>query len=104
MVTKIITILHKLERMKHKMLKHSVKKFVVFFCFLPKMNLKIAAVFTNTSLNTDVNVYLFSPPIVNPFAPGWEEVCQQVPYDCEDATNMKVQEVLCQPPLSSSHV
>uniref|UniRef100_A0A8B9CLF9 Zona pellucida binding protein 2 n=1 Tax=Anser brachyrhynchus TaxID=132585 RepID=A0A8B9CLF9_9AVES len=31
---------------------------------------------------------------VNPFAPGWEEVCQQVPYDCEDATNMKVQEVL----------
>ncbi|XP_040392810.1 zona pellucida-binding protein 2 [Cygnus olor] len=29
---------------------------------------------------------------VNPFAPGWEEVCQQVPYDCEDATNMKVQE------------
>ncbi|GAB0199055.1 zona pellucida-binding protein 2 [Grus japonensis] len=29
---------------------------------------------------------------VNPFAPGWEEVCHQVPYDCEDATNMKVQE------------
>ncbi|NXW83559.1 ZPBP2 protein, partial [Alopecoenas beccarii] len=29
---------------------------------------------------------------VNPFAPGWEEVCRQVPYDCEDATNMKVQE------------
>uniref|UniRef100_A0A8B9E399 Zona pellucida binding protein 2 n=1 Tax=Anser cygnoides TaxID=8845 RepID=A0A8B9E399_ANSCY len=29
---------------------------------------------------------------VNPFAPGWEEVCQQVPYDCEDATNVKVQE------------
>lgn len=46
-------------------------------------------------------MYLFSPPqpIVNPFAPGWEEVCHQVPYDCEDATNMRVQEVLCQPPL-----
>ncbi|NWY61784.1 ZPBP2 protein, partial [Chionis minor] len=29
---------------------------------------------------------------VNPFAPGWEEVCDQVPYDCEDATNMRVQE------------
>uniref|UniRef100_A0A8B9MCN5 Zona pellucida binding protein 2 n=1 Tax=Accipiter nisus TaxID=211598 RepID=A0A8B9MCN5_9AVES len=29
---------------------------------------------------------------VNPFAPGWEEVCHQVPYDCEDATNMRVQE------------
>ncbi|NXF40204.1 ZPBP2 protein, partial [Nyctibius bracteatus] len=31
---------------------------------------------------------------VNPFAPGWEEVCHQVPYDCEDATNMRVQEVV----------
>ncbi|XP_068775400.1 zona pellucida-binding protein 2 isoform X3 [Struthio camelus] len=29
---------------------------------------------------------------VNPFAPGWEEVCNQLPYDCEDATNMRVQE------------
>ncbi|NXK49989.1 ZPBP2 protein, partial [Chauna torquata] len=29
---------------------------------------------------------------VNPFAPGWEEVCRQTPYDCEDATNMRVQE------------
>ncbi|KAM6368592.1 zona pellucida-binding protein 2 [Pluvialis apricaria] len=29
---------------------------------------------------------------VNPFAPGWEEVCHQVPYDCEEATNMRVQE------------
>ncbi|XP_071584528.1 zona pellucida-binding protein 2 isoform X1 [Heliangelus exortis] len=29
---------------------------------------------------------------VNPFAPGWKEVCHQVPYDCEDATNMRVQE------------
>ncbi|XP_010168781.1 zona pellucida-binding protein 2, partial [Antrostomus carolinensis] len=29
---------------------------------------------------------------VNPFAPGWEEVCQQVTYDCEDETNMRVQE------------
>ncbi|XP_071584529.1 zona pellucida-binding protein 2 isoform X2 [Heliangelus exortis] len=35
---------------------------------------------------------------VNPFAPGWKEVCHQVPYDCEDATNMRVQEVLCQHP------
>ncbi|XP_067167883.1 zona pellucida-binding protein 2 [Apteryx mantelli] len=29
---------------------------------------------------------------VNPFAPGWEEVCNQLPYDCEDATNTRVQE------------
>uniref|UniRef100_A0A8D0FLP8 Zona pellucida binding protein 2 n=1 Tax=Strix occidentalis caurina TaxID=311401 RepID=A0A8D0FLP8_STROC len=29
---------------------------------------------------------------VNPFAPGWVEVCHQVPYDCEDATNTRVQE------------
>ncbi|KAM8988540.1 zona pellucida-binding protein 2 [Ara ararauna] len=29
---------------------------------------------------------------VNPFAQGWEEVCKQVPYDCEDVTNMRVQE------------
>ncbi|NWI27236.1 ZPBP2 protein, partial [Sula dactylatra] len=29
---------------------------------------------------------------VNPFAPGWEEVCHQVPYDCEDVTNIRVQE------------
>ncbi|NXT80199.1 ZPBP2 protein, partial [Zapornia atra] len=29
---------------------------------------------------------------VSPFAPGWEDICQQVPYDCEDATNMRVQE------------
>lgn len=87
------------------MLKHSVKKFVVFFFFPPQNEPEDSCCkCTNTSLNTDVNVYLFSPPIVNPFAPGWEEVCQQVPYDCEDATNMKVQEVLCQPPLSSSHV
>uniref|UniRef100_A0A8C4JAR5 Zona pellucida binding protein 2 n=1 Tax=Dromaius novaehollandiae TaxID=8790 RepID=A0A8C4JAR5_DRONO len=29
---------------------------------------------------------------VNPFAPGWQEVCNQLPHDCEDATNMRVQE------------
>uniref|UniRef100_A0A8B9F971 Zona pellucida binding protein 2 n=1 Tax=Amazona collaria TaxID=241587 RepID=A0A8B9F971_9PSIT len=29
---------------------------------------------------------------VNPFAEGWEDVCKQVPYDCEDVTNMRVQE------------
>ncbi|XP_033926194.1 zona pellucida-binding protein 2 [Melopsittacus undulatus] len=29
---------------------------------------------------------------VNPFGQGWEEVCKQVPYDCEDVTNMRVQE------------
>ncbi|KFQ45016.1 Zona pellucida-binding protein 2, partial [Nestor notabilis] len=29
---------------------------------------------------------------VNSFAPGWEEVCRQLPYDCQDATNMRVQE------------
>ncbi|NWJ02926.1 ZPBP2 protein, partial [Crypturellus undulatus] len=29
---------------------------------------------------------------VNPFAPGWEEVCNHLPYDCEDETNRRVQE------------
>ncbi|XP_074783057.1 zona pellucida-binding protein 2 isoform X1 [Athene noctua] len=29
---------------------------------------------------------------VNPFAPGWGEVCHQVPHDCEDVTNARVQE------------
>ncbi|KAG6929772.1 zona pellucida binding protein 2 [Chelydra serpentina] len=29
---------------------------------------------------------------VNPFAPGWEAVCQQISYDCEDVTNRRVQE------------
>ncbi|NXC19180.1 ZPBP2 protein, partial [Corythaeola cristata] len=29
---------------------------------------------------------------INPFAPGWEEVSHQVPYDCEDVTNTRVQE------------
>ncbi|NXG62853.1 ZPBP2 protein, partial [Hemiprocne comata] len=27
---------------------------------------------------------------VNPFAPGWEEVCHQVTSDCEDVTNTRV--------------
>ncbi|NWU72336.1 ZPBP2 protein, partial [Pterocles burchelli] len=27
---------------------------------------------------------------VNPFAPGWEEACHEVPYDCEDLTNARV--------------
>ncbi|XP_010007324.1 PREDICTED: zona pellucida-binding protein 2 [Chaetura pelagica] len=27
---------------------------------------------------------------VNPFAPGWEEVCHQGPSDCQDVTNMRV--------------
>uniref|UniRef100_A0A8C5UBP0 Zona pellucida binding protein 2 n=1 Tax=Malurus cyaneus samueli TaxID=2593467 RepID=A0A8C5UBP0_9PASS len=35
---------------------------------------------------------------VNPFAPGWEEVCHKVPYDCEDVTNKRVRQVLCQSP------
>ncbi|NXX14322.1 ZPBP2 protein, partial [Podargus strigoides] len=29
---------------------------------------------------------------VNPFAPGWQEVCRWVPYDCEDVTNVRVEE------------
>ncbi|KAM9112696.1 zona pellucida-binding protein 2 isoform 2-T2 [Pangshura tecta] len=29
---------------------------------------------------------------VNPFAPGWEAVCRQISYDCEDVTNRRVQE------------
>uniref|UniRef100_A0A8D0L4Y5 Zona pellucida binding protein 2 n=1 Tax=Sphenodon punctatus TaxID=8508 RepID=A0A8D0L4Y5_SPHPU len=28
---------------------------------------------------------------VNPFAPGWEALCSQFSYDCEDVTNSKVQ-------------
>lgn len=40
----------------------------------------------------------FPPSTVNPFAPGWEEVCHKVPYDCEDVTNRRVRQVLCQSP------
>ncbi|NXC34580.1 ZPBP2 protein, partial [Campylorhamphus procurvoides] len=29
---------------------------------------------------------------VDPFAPGWEEVCHRFPYDCEDETNKRVQQ------------
>ncbi|NWV33333.1 ZPBP2 protein, partial [Grantiella picta] len=29
---------------------------------------------------------------VNPFTPGWEEVCHKAPYDCEDVTNRKVRQ------------
>ncbi|NWX12979.1 ZPBP2 protein, partial [Aegotheles bennettii] len=29
---------------------------------------------------------------VNPFAPGWEEACHRIPYDCEDVTNRRVRE------------
>ncbi|NXP08532.1 ZPBP2 protein, partial [Thinocorus orbignyianus] len=29
---------------------------------------------------------------VSPFAPGWKEVCHQAPHNCEDVTNMRVQE------------
>ncbi|NXF12987.1 ZPBP2 protein, partial [Smithornis capensis] len=29
---------------------------------------------------------------VDPFAPGWEQVCQKIPDDCEDVTNTRVQQ------------
>ncbi|NXS08582.1 ZPBP2 protein, partial [Neodrepanis coruscans] len=29
---------------------------------------------------------------VDPFAPGWEELCHEVPSDCEDVANMRVQQ------------
>ncbi|KAF4787528.1 zona pellucida binding protein 2 [Turdus rufiventris] len=29
---------------------------------------------------------------VNPFAPGWEEICHKVPYDCQDVTNRRVRQ------------
>ncbi|XP_064589948.1 zona pellucida-binding protein 2 [Zonotrichia leucophrys gambelii] len=35
---------------------------------------------------------LFVNFLVNPFAPGWEEVCQEFPYDCEDVTNKRVRQ------------
>ncbi|NXB09980.1 ZPBP2 protein, partial [Cnemophilus loriae] len=35
---------------------------------------------------------LFVNFLVNPFAPGWEEVCHEVPYDCEDVTNRRVRQ------------
>ncbi|XP_072775205.1 zona pellucida-binding protein 2 isoform X2 [Taeniopygia guttata] len=41
---------------------------------------------------------LFVNFLVNPFAPGWEEVCHEVLYDCEDVTNRRVRQVLCQSP------
>uniref|UniRef100_A0A8C3P154 Zona pellucida binding protein 2 n=1 Tax=Cyanoderma ruficeps TaxID=181631 RepID=A0A8C3P154_9PASS len=39
---------------------------------------------------------LFVNFLVNPFGPGWEEVCHRIPYDCEDVTNRRVRQVLCQ--------
>ncbi|NXC91402.1 ZPBP2 protein, partial [Cercotrichas coryphoeus] len=35
---------------------------------------------------------LFVNFLVNPFAPGWEEVCHKIPYDCEDVTNRRVRQ------------
>ncbi|NXL23682.1 ZPBP2 protein, partial [Setophaga kirtlandii] len=35
---------------------------------------------------------LFVNFLVNPFAPGWEEVCQEFPYDCEAVTNRRVRQ------------
>ncbi|XP_072775206.1 zona pellucida-binding protein 2 isoform X3 [Taeniopygia guttata] len=35
---------------------------------------------------------LFVNFLVNPFAPGWEEVCHEVLYDCEDVTNRRVRQ------------
>lgn len=35
-----------------------------------------------------------SAPAVNPFAPGWEDLCSRLPQDCEDTTNRRAQEVL----------
>ncbi|XP_046789285.1 zona pellucida-binding protein 2 isoform X1 [Gallus gallus] len=29
---------------------------------------------------------------VNPFAPGWEDLCSRLPQDCEDTTNRRAQE------------
>uniref|UniRef100_A0A8C9ESG4 Zona pellucida binding protein 2 n=1 Tax=Pavo cristatus TaxID=9049 RepID=A0A8C9ESG4_PAVCR len=29
---------------------------------------------------------------VNPFAPGWEDLCGRLPQDCEDATNQRAQQ------------
>lgn len=34
-----------------------------------------------------------SAPAVNPFAPGWEDLCSRLPQDCEDTTNRRAQEV-----------
>ncbi|XP_053820933.1 zona pellucida-binding protein 2 isoform X3 [Vidua chalybeata] len=35
---------------------------------------------------------LFVNFLVNPFAPGWEGVCHEVLYDCEDVTNRRVRQ------------
>ncbi|NXO21818.1 ZPBP2 protein, partial [Cisticola juncidis] len=35
---------------------------------------------------------LFVNFLVNPFGPGWEEVCHRIPYDCEDVTNTRVRQ------------
>ncbi|XP_039943195.1 zona pellucida-binding protein 2 [Hirundo rustica] len=35
---------------------------------------------------------LFVNFLVNPFGPGWEEVCYKIPYDCEDVTNRRVRQ------------
>ncbi|NXR70008.1 ZPBP2 protein, partial [Rhadina sibilatrix] len=35
---------------------------------------------------------LFVNFLVSPFGPGWKEVCQRIPYDCEDVTNRRVRQ------------
>lgn len=60
------------------------------------MNLMIPAWGTRVPCNIFFNTFncvFFPPSIVNRFAQGWEEVCKQVPYNCEDVTNMRVQKV-----------
>ncbi|KAL9823839.1 zona pellucida-binding protein 2 [Geothlypis trichas] len=40
----------------------------------------------------DLQYELFVNFLVNPFAPGWEKVCQEFPYDCEAVTNRRVRQ------------
>ncbi|NXI48177.1 ZPBP2 protein, partial [Galbula dea] len=58
-------------------------------CHITKASYKCHPV---RSLNQGLQHELFVTFQVNPFAPGWEETCHQVPYKCEEVTNRRVQE------------
>ncbi|NXU20955.1 ZPBP2 protein, partial [Pardalotus punctatus] len=58
-------------------------------CHIPKSSYKCHSIRTPKN---GLQHELFFNFQVNPFAPGWEEVCHKVPYDCEDVTNQKAQQ------------
>ncbi|NXQ64416.1 ZPBP2 protein, partial [Anthoscopus minutus] len=58
-------------------------------CHITEWSYKCRSIRTpKNGLQYELFVYF----LVNAFAPGWEEVCHKVPYDCEDVTNRRVRQ------------